>query len=471
MIMSLVAFSGCKSGMFKSPDLSSLKRPDFSSLAFWKKDQSEIPPPPAHHFDPAPATGKVAESESSDIQTKFNAMVREARDQQEKHKANPITNSYDLGEVDGKNLSNRNSSESKNDAKAVSYVPELDSTIKQAQQDFSSAIANTKKSVSDSVTASAGAADKWKNDFQLPGKIAAAQKAAAAAKNDFNMTLDDANRSLQARAAQGQQMLSNSLQPNLNAVTNVTNEMLGKTVGMATQAAKSVKDSSTQEMGKVQAEVALAQQQIAELKRQVAEAKQQALVLASNPASQAAPPVSQLAARPIEHVANLNLPATNYGSAGQNQLQPNQLQPQSSSINPTGNFSPLNNSSPSNGLYPSNVLRSDSFVPAGSSSNGQLQPQSTNEQPVNQYPSTPHSSYSSQILVPQNVQPVSAQTTGSASGFADGSQVISADFAQESGEQSHVSAAGHISDVEIPKAILQGSGSFAPGSVTPLTPR
>jgi hypothetical protein len=280
--------------------------------------------------------------------------------------------------------------------------------------------------------------------------------------------------------------MSNSLQPNLDAATNVTNEVLGKTVGMATQAAHSVNDSATQGMGKVQAEVALAQQQIADLKRQVAEAKQQALVLASNPVSQAAPPVSQLAAQPSEHVANLNMPATNYGSAGQNQLQPNQLQPnqlqpnqlqpnqlqlQPSNTNPTGNFSPLNNASPSNGLYPSNVLRSDSFVPAGSSSNGQLQPQSTNEQPVNQYPSTPHSSYSSQILVPQNVQPVSAQMTGSATGFADGSQVISADFAQESGEPSHVSAAGHISDVEIPSAILQGSGSFAPGSVTPLTPR
>lgn len=450
--------------MFKSPDLSSLKRPDFSSLAFWKKDQTEVPPPPAHHFDPAPANGKVAETDDVDFQEKFNAIIREAKVQKEAHKKNPVTRTHDLGEVDGRNLSKRSPSMSKGDSKAVSYVPELDSTITQAQQDFSAAIANTKQSLGNSVSASADAATKWKNDFQLPGKIAAAQTAAAEAKKEFNMTLDNANRSLQSKAAQGQQMLSNSLQPNLDAVANAKNELLGKTVGMANQAANTFKDTATQEMGKVQAEVALAQQQIAELKRQVAEAKQQAQVVASDSASQAVTAVSEFAAQPLEHVANLSLPIVNNASAGQNQLQP-----ELPNVSPTGNFSPLDNQS--NGLYPNNVLRSDSFVPAGSSGNRQLQPQSPSEQPVNQYPSTPHNSFSSRTLVPQNVQPVSAQTTGSATSFADGSQVVSADFAQESGEQSHVSSAAHVSDVAIPNAILQGSGSFAPGSVTPLTPR
>ena len=134
--------------MFKKPDLSALKRPDFSSLAFWKKDQSEVPPPPAHHFDPAPASGPRWLTPILPT-FKQNSMQwsESARMQQEKHEAKPIRKSYSLGKSRRQRACQQQFFRSKNDAKAVSYVPELDSTIEQAQQDFSSAIANTKQSV------------------------------------------------------------------------------------------------------------------------------------------------------------------------------------------------------------------------------------------------------------------------------------------------------------------------------------
>ncbi|MEM7785568.1 MAG: hypothetical protein AAF623_19630, partial [Planctomycetota bacterium] len=49
LIVSVLALTGgCKSGAFS--------KPDFGSLAFWKQSgsASELPPPPARHFDPAP---------------------------------------------------------------------------------------------------------------------------------------------------------------------------------------------------------------------------------------------------------------------------------------------------------------------------------------------------------------------------------------------------------------------------------
>ena len=61
--------SGCKSMEFGKPKL-----PSLPSLAFWKKGvDSEIPPPPARHFDPSRFGGEVdaqlaeAKSDSADF--------------------------------------------------------------------------------------------------------------------------------------------------------------------------------------------------------------------------------------------------------------------------------------------------------------------------------------------------------------------------------------------------------------------
>ncbi len=422
MAFLLLAMTGCKSGMFKKPDLSGLKGPDFSSLAFWKKDQSEVPPPPAHHFEPAPASGQVAGSKSSDIQSKFSEMARSARMQKEENMAEPIRKPYSLGSVDGSELNNRNSFDTEDNAKAVSYVPELDATVEQAQQDFNSAVANTKQAVDNTATTAADTASKWKNDFALPGKISESQSTAANLRNNFSAQLDDANRRLNGFVANATtsaaepKIMDQTLQPNLtDSLTTVKNEFVNQSVGMAKQAASAIETGASQGLGNVQAEVALAQQQIAELRRQVAEAKQQALELANGSVKQA----TQIVSQPLDHVAKLHLPGVNPSSTSHSQLQPNFSQsPSTTSPNTASqNFSPLDNANPANGGYPNNVLRSNSFAPTTGPGNGRLQPQSSSEQPTGQYPSTPHSSYSSQGLSNHSpnqfgVQPVSAQQTG-----------------------------------------------------------
>ena len=59
---------GCKSVEFEKPKLPTL--PKLPSLAFWKKgEDSELPPPPARHFDPSrfggPAETRVADKGSA----------------------------------------------------------------------------------------------------------------------------------------------------------------------------------------------------------------------------------------------------------------------------------------------------------------------------------------------------------------------------------------------------------------------
>ena len=59
-----VTAMGCKSVEFAKPKLPEL--PKLPSLAFWKKgEDSELPPPPARHFDPS-RFGDGAETQVAD---------------------------------------------------------------------------------------------------------------------------------------------------------------------------------------------------------------------------------------------------------------------------------------------------------------------------------------------------------------------------------------------------------------------
>ena len=154
-------FSGCKSMEFGKPKL-----PKLPSLAFWKKGgDSEIPPPPARHFDPArfgsEAETQVAEQTKS-VSSKFDQYgmrIDDAAEEAgklaskgfkfpeeslEKLNSKPIRKPYGMDDLGGKELAsakNKFDLDSENlknkieDSKAVAT-----NQLSNAQQDFRSAM-------------------------------------------------------------------------------------------------------------------------------------------------------------------------------------------------------------------------------------------------------------------------------------------------------------------------------------------
>ena len=161
---------GCKSVEFEKPQLPTL--PKLPSLAFWKKgEDSELPPPPARHFDPSrfggPAETRVADKGSATrstaaefdqygIRIKDSARevsglasngVATAKASFEKTEIKPVRKPYKLDDLGGderlakaENQFNINTESLKNrlsDAKAATS-----SQLSSAQQDFRAAMSS-----------------------------------------------------------------------------------------------------------------------------------------------------------------------------------------------------------------------------------------------------------------------------------------------------------------------------------------
>ena len=454
-ITTLFASIGCKSGAFKKPDFAGIKKPDLSGLAFWKKEPSaEMPPPPSHRFDPAPGGGeqKMARLDSTieqgggDIQDSFNRMVMEANKQKKELAQKPIRTPYSMSE---KNISapaeidNNNSFDIANTNSKIE-MPNLDSSVQKAQQDFQAALAGSSNAIKGSLNSKAkDTVSTWKNDYELPAKIAQSQQKINPEDLKINRKLYDMSGNLSSGAKSA-----------VNQFANASQDIQARV-----------------DSGFEVAQVSLAQQQIAELKRQ----------LAVGQANSAAPTMTTQPnlgnQQPTNHVASLLMP--NSQSNGSTQPANGNFSPVQGNTMPQNLMPPMTAQISSNQsgnakapAYP-NVLRTDSQygTPAGMQSTapttptGRLQPQTQPTQ--GQYPATPHGGYSSPSLSKN-------QFGGSSTNdFAatQKSQVINADSASaiQAGTQSGVSTASHVSDIEIPAAILQGSGSYAPGSVNPLS--
>jgi hypothetical protein len=211
----------------------------------------------------------------------------------------------------------------------------------------------------------------------------------------------------------------------------------------------------------------MAQQQIADLKRQIDEARVKSTEAVAGAAQQATDMATQAVTKPIDHLAKLSTPAIKYPAA------------QNNGSLTAKNFSPLDSvSTPSNNFAPSNQLRSNSdFAPVDQ---GYSQSNSPKSQPSGKYPATPYGSFAPKEVSQNQTVPTDSKSLGSlAPNFnsnnnfsPDGSRVITADpaSASQASSQSKVSSASHVADIEIPKKVLTGKSSYAPGSVNPLLP-
>jgi hypothetical protein len=532
-ISTLFASIGCKSGAFKTPDFAGIKKPDLSGLAFWKKESSaEVPPPPSRRFDPAPGGDeqKMARLDSTikqggnDIQDSFNRMVQEAKNHKDGLAQKPIRTPYSISE---KSTSTPNETDNSNsfdiaNTKSQIELPNLDSSVQKAQQDFQAALASSGDAIKDSLNTKASeTVSTWKNDFQLPAKIAKAQQQIKPEDLKINRKLYDMSGNLSSGAQSAVNQFaeaSQSLQSKVNSGFEVgkvktQNQFIGaaenakeqlKQFGSdsqmaikqsfnsipntqpTTQLSPGTSNQSQSELKAVQAQVSLAQQQIAELKRQLADGKASMSSSVNNQSN-----AGNL--QPTIHVASLLMPnSQSNNNALASDGQANLVQSNN------GNFSPLQNNAmtqmtqgsvsqstmpPASAQVSSNqmsaqppaspnVLRSNSQfgIPARTQSPSSSAPtgQPLQTQPANsQYPATPHGGYSSPSMSNNQLgdQPANGLAT------TQKSQVINADSASafQVGAQSGVSKASHVSDVEMPAAILQGSGSYAPGSVNPLS--
>ena len=498
MVGVICVFSGCRSVIFKKSE-TEWKRPDLSGLAFWKKEESKtVPPPPALHFDPAPATGDVRQASSQPARkTAVAPELQQQVDQLTDASKKPLANSTkDLNPLiaDAKSKPIRtpnsmsgstNPSDSLGFNRANSFEPqalkpeskEIASSVEKAQADFNAVIGEKGKQPANTVASKSAALQPLggalANDFQMPAKIGAAKNQLNAAKNNLDTKLSNVDRAMYDASG--------------NLVTKTKNDLVESVNSFPNKG--SVGNESTAELQRVQAEVASAQQQIAELRAQIAASQRPATPVAASTPNQALNTSSTGMNPPVNRVAQLNATNSNSNSNG---FTPG-LVPANSNGQP-GNFSPLqparNNSASDTG----NVLRaSTQFSNSGSSTNASqaMFPAPAKAQPSGNYPSTPHSGYSSPAtnvgavngtnnLFP--VQPVGLQAPlGSSNpGYQSAPTVMHAQTtnvqttnnptsnAQQFGSTSD--AANHVSDVAIPPSVLRGSGSYAPGSVNRLTP-
>jgi hypothetical protein len=460
LAMSIVCLSGCRSGM---PQFSGIKSPDMSKLAFWKaQDEEKVPPPPAHHFAPAPlGEEKVAEnSKSSDIQVQFNKIAEAAREQKDKlaREGGSVSKPYKLPDPRAAFQKAATSEKSDIDAKAES----AESTIEIAQREFNAAIANSRKGIEDSVAKSSRtvteASNTWKKDLQLPGQIAKVQNDFSAAQNEFNASMAKVNNSIFDSAKgitqNAKQMagdtLKKTLEPNLSAISQSTSSMLESSVAAAQNSADKIKAKGLNEFESAQAQVQAAQQQIADLKEQIAAAKVKSDEMIVDKTKQATEYAAAAITKPIDRMAQLDLPLAK---------------------TPADNtrISPIA-SGGSNEFSSGNRLRSGgNFAP--SEDRNQSQPQSQAS-----YPSTPHDSFTPRKMSQNDfggstpsagmLTPKESASNGNFSPLDK--HVVNASTTNESGIK--VSPATHVSEVDIPQNVLTGKSSYAPGSVNALQP-
>ena len=487
-----------------------------SGLAFWKKGESKaVPPPPALHFDPAPATGDVRQASAQParktaVDPELQKQVEQMAEASKKAsaelapkvaqvsadgKSKPIRTPYSLSGNANPNESNGSRTNSFDPQALKPAKADSASSVEQAQAEFNAVVGDKGKQPSSSMATKSKSLQPMgqtlANDFQLPAKMAAAKNQVNSSKNNLenklsnvNRSLDDASGNLVSNAKNALPETANkSLQPSLNAMATGANESLAATTKQAKQTTNNfstnrpVGNESSAELQRVQAEVASAQQQIAELRAQIAATQRPVVPVDGSTPNQALNKGSTGMNQPVERVAQLN-------SANSNGFAPS-FTP-SNSNKPTGNFSPLQ-PSPNNSTSDSgNVLRASTKLSNAGGSTGANQvmfPIPSDAQPTGIYPSTPHSGYSSPVANLNSasgasqgfpVQPVGLQAPIGQpnTGQQNVATVMHAQTgnAQQFGSRTDA-ASNHVSDVSIPAAVLRGSGSYAPGSVNRLTPK
>ena len=516
----ILGTSGCKSVPFSlpKPSLPKLAKPDLSKLAFWKSEnlmakKGNLPKPPSLSFDSSPirqAAASTRNSASREIDS-----LRSQIASTKKQLTEPIREPYKYAAKDAVNkfakkndLDFNSGSSSRNKLPKTAFV---DSKITQAQRDFQAALAGSSKAINKSIGNKVADLKTAGNDFSLPKSIQSgkanvdkslmavnkslynAQGNLASAANDvvanaaggdqlslFEQRLQRASEKAKADPAQLASSGSSSKSAS-NAFGGVappkplappaatTNNAFG---GSSTKSIANTRPTPpAAPPAAVSAEMAELKAQLAQLRSEQQKLMQQQQLAASQPSAafqslgstpnvasspNTIPPTTSVASPAAsEFVANLTArPTPKYP-----QMYPSNapLRTASGANNALssapqnvlrGNFSPVANNAPQ---YPSSAPAVPSR-PASSSGS--------------QYPSTPYNSYGT---------PSKKYSATTAPTYAPSAGNTQASF-QENGSSNLVITAStpvepartHVSEVNIPDAVLKGTSTYAPGTVHAL---
>jgi len=502
----ILGTTGCKTLPFElpKPTLPTLAKPDLSKLAFWKSEnlvakKGNIPKPPSLSFDSSPikqavaSTSKSASAEIESLRSQIastKAQLTEPIREPYKYAAKSAAEKLTGGKID------LNSGSSSRNALA-----KTGSKITQAQKDFQAALAGSSKAIDKSIGGKVAGLKAAGNDFSLPksikiGKTNVDNSLMAVNKSLYNAqgNLASAAGNVLKGAAKDNElsMFEKRLQQGVEKAKAVPAQIASsgsssksasnafggvappKPLLIPTKPAKnSFAGSGSTNLPSTPSNLnatAGVSSEVAELKAQLAQLRtdqqkliqQQQQLAASQPSTSVQPAATTPISRqpnPSEFVANLTArPAPSYP-----QMYPSNapLRTANSSNNVAsnapqnvlrGNFSPVASSTPQ---YPKHPTTS---VPPSA-------PQPT-AYPDSKYSSTPHTGYGT---------PVNKYSDTATPTYAAASRNTQASFQQHGNPNLVISASTpveparqHVSEVNIPDAVLKGTSSYAPGTVHAL---
>ena len=526
----ILGTSGCKSVPFSlpKPSLPKLAAPDLSKLAFWKSEnlvakKGNLPKPPSLSFDSSPIKQAVASSKKSASQ-EIQALRQEIASTKAQL-TEPIREPYKFAAKNAaKKLASNNNldlggSSSRNELPTAGAV---NSKITQAQRDFQAALASSSKTIGQSIGDKTAGLKSAANDFSLPksvksaktnvddslmavnkslynakGKLASAAKDTLASSNtDNQLSLFEQrlkNAANKAKTAPTQIASSGSSsksaanafggvappKPLAPPATPTNNALAGSGTKIAQAPATPIATPTAPATAAVSAEVAELKAQLAQMRLEQEKLIQQQKLAAAQPATAfQTPAASATNATPVtvppttfaarEFVADLTArPKPNYP-----EMRPSNapLRTASSANNVLssapqnvlrGNFSPVTNPVANNTpQYPSQAVGS---TPA------QATPPTPASNPNSQYPSTPYNSYGTPANnFSTNTAPVPT--------FAPSTKNTQVSFQEDKNSSNLVIKAStpvepaqkHVSEVNIPDAVLKGTSNYAPGTVHAL---
>ncbi len=512
---------------FMKPKMPKFGKPDMSKLAFWKSEnlmpKNGLPKPPSLSFDPSPiqnsvaSTGQAARAEVLEARDRVAGRLAELKKPLRKPYTDQLSSVEKLAESDTLDFDTGSI-----EAKQSEFVASGKTSLTKAQRDFQAALASSKKAVENSLagkldeksTELASSRNNSSNDFSLPtglaGKLKSAQSKVDQSLMAVNKSLYDANGKLASKAksakrdfdvaavasaAEGpvslfEQRLKEATKKNNTTKTTTTEEP--QMAVAKTPAGLSV-DSQ-----KAASEIDQLKAQLAELKAQqqtfLAQQKEQ-LTAAAAPAKTVSTPVAtKVTPNANEFVANLTARPSNNSASTANSFaggsSANTFAP-TTPAKPTypqmyPSTAPLRSASSNNNILasaPRNVLRGN-FSPVGVQNN--YQPASNNAPAAptqnsteSAYPSTNLGGFatrgndfattSAPTVTTPSTTPAATTTAASQASFQQlGNQDSNRPLVIQASTQTDNNAASHVDDVNIPAAVLQGSSSYAPGSVHPL---
>jgi hypothetical protein len=397
--------SGCQSGMSGSGSL--WKRPDFSKMAFWKKEESSVPKPPAVHFDPTPAQPEHRMADQSTTGSNASGLknsIDKLAGYEDKTKTNPVDELADM---------------------AANLNHPIRAPYQVSEQ-------NSKGSMDLAGSPAAYSAQSSTNDNDFLFKPSQANSAGMTTPHSDSV-VEDARAKFAADMRGLQPTPSaplaftqpaNSTEFPVNQTAN--NEPAQAINGLTVSPSSNISNS---EQRRLESEIEKAQREIAELKAQLASNSQNRLV-----------PIGS---------AQTN---SNSSFAGDKSSSPSAeiMENRYASANPD-NAAFI--AKP--GLSPSTP--NSAFAPLKPNPPFETPP----EKPANSYPATSHSQFSAapfdemriaREFVDPTVRPAGLQAPPSMGGIG----------------QTNKSQSGNSTDIDIPDSILKGKGTYAPGSVNRL---